>query len=265
MGMGRRKRADCAKVEAKIYREVHVSGFSHLDHEIAFFTQVAALITPETMALDFGAGRGEWFHDDPSPYRRSLMNLKGRCRHVDGVDVDPVVLANPTLDAAAVTEIGERLPFEDGRFDIVIARYVFEHVTDPVPMARELLRVTKPGGWICALTPNKWGYVALVARLVPNRLHQAILARVQPHRLAEDVFPTAYRLNTPGAVRKAFGADVEVYYYRSSALPSYHFGNAALFRLQNLLHRFLPPPLDVRLSLFIRKKRNDGSPVELAR
>lgn len=242
------------EVEAKLYPEVHVSGFSHLDHEVAFFTQVAALITPESTVLDFGAGRGEWFYDDPSRYRRSLMNFRGRCRHVDGVDVDPVVLSNPTLDAAAVSELGAPLPYEDARFDVVIARYVFEHVVDPEPLTRELLRVTKPGGWICALTPNKWGYVALIARLIPNRLHQALLTRIQPHRRAADVFPTAYRLNTPRAVRKAFGPSVEVYYYRSSALPSYHFGNVFVFRLQNLLHRFLPPHLHVRLSLFIKKK-----------
>jgi len=38
------------------------------------------------------------------------------------------------------------LPFQDETFDIVHSQAVFEHVADPFSAARELLRVTKPGG-----------------------------------------------------------------------------------------------------------------------
>ena len=242
------------RIERRVFEEVSVSGFSHIDQEVAFFSQVAALIRPDHVLLDFGAGRGEFYYDEPVRYRRKLQDFRGRVAHVDGCDIDPAVLNNPTLDAAKVFAPGEPLPYEDNRFDVIVSRYVFEHIQDPGWAARELLRVTKPGGWICAVTPNKWGYVALAARLVPNRLHQRLLHRVQPHRKDEDVFPTVYRLNRPNAVRRHFGAGAEVYHYSISAVPSYHFGSVALFRILLALHRLLPPLLDLSLAFFIRKK-----------
>ncbi|HUQ95697.1 MAG TPA: class I SAM-dependent methyltransferase, partial [Bryobacteraceae bacterium] len=209
------------RLERRVYPEANVSGFSHKDQEVAFFTQVAALLRPEDVILDFGAGRGEFMSEDPSCYRRWLQNFRGRCAHVDGCDPDPAVLNNPSLDSAEVIAIGKPLPYPDRRFDLIVSRYVFEHVTEPDWAASELLRVLKPGGWICAMTPNKWGYVALASRLLPNRWHSGALSRVQPGRKSEDVFPTVYWLNRPGAVRRHFGPEAAVYHYSTSAVPSY--------------------------------------------
>lgn len=242
------------RLERKVYPEVNVSGFPHKDQEVAFFTQVASLLRPDDVVLDFGAGRGEFTDTDPSSYRVWLQNFRGRCAHVDGCDPDPIVHDNPTLDRAATVLIGEPLPYEDERFDLIISRYVFEHIADPEWAAGELLRVLKPGGWICAMTPNKWGYVALASRLVPNRMHSKALSKVQPGRPAEDVFPTAYLLNRPSAVERYFGKSADVYHYSTSAVPSYHFGNLALMRLQQLIHRLTPPMFDVGLRFFIQKR-----------
>lgn len=46
---------------------------------------------------------------------------------------------------------GERLPFDDGSFDVVVAPYVMSVVPDPVSVGRELHRVCKPGGQILLL------------------------------------------------------------------------------------------------------------------
>ena len=116
-----------------------------------------------------------------------------------------VVLTSPFLDHAEVIEPGKPLPYPDNNFDIVFARSVFEHIEDPEWLARELLRIVKPGGLIAAFTPNKFGYFAVAARMVPNRLHVGTLSKIQPGRKAEDVFPTHYRLNTAALLRKAFG------------------------------------------------------------
>jgi SAM-dependent methyltransferase len=242
------------RLERRVYPEVNVSGFPHNDQEVAFFTQIAALLRPDDVVLDFGAGRGEFMDADPSNYRVWLQNFRGRCSHVDGCDPDPVVLENPTLDTAAVIQIGQPLPYDDNRFDLIVSRYVFEHVADPRWAAKELLRVVKPGGWICAMTPNKWGYVALASRLVPNRMHSSALSRVQPGREAKDVFPTQYLLNRPADVRRHFGHAADVYHYSTSAVPSYHFDSLALMRLLQLVHRLTPPIFDVGLRFFIRKR-----------
>ena len=242
------------KLVRRMYPEAAVSGFANIDQEVAFFTQVAALLRPDDTVLDFGAGRGEFMDNDPSLHRRWIQNFRGRCAHVDGCDPDPVVLDNPTLDAAAVMEPGERLPYPDERFDLIVSRYVFEHLDDPKWAASELLRVLKPGGWICAMTPNKWGYVALASRLTPNRMHAGALRNVQPGRLEKDVFPTVYKLNRPGDVRRWFGHGADIYHYSMSAVPSYHFGSALLFRLFQLVHRLTPPMFDVGLRFFIQKR-----------
>ncbi len=241
------------RMDQAFHPEARISGFAHLDPEVMFFTQIAALLKPDDVVLDFGAGRGEWFEDDPSHYRRWLQNFRGRCAFVDGCDVDPVVANNRTLDKATVLQQGQDLPYEDERFDLVVSRYVFEHLADPEWAANELLRVTKPGGWICAIAPNKWGYLALASRLVPNRLHAKVLRFVQPGRKEADIFPTAYKLNTPGDLRKHFGDRADVFWFRSSATPTYHFGKRAIYGLQALLHRVLPPQLDKGLCIFIRK------------
>ena len=242
------------RLEMRMYREARATGFAHFDQQVCFFTQVAALLGDDDTVLDYGAGRGEWFHDDPVLYRRRLQNFRGRCAFVDGCDLDEAVLDNPTLDRGMVIKPGEPLPYEDDRFDLVVSRYVFEHVQDPEWTAAELLRVTRPGGWICAVTPNKLGYVALGSRLVPNRLHARLLRAIQPTRKEQDVFPTAYKLNTPAAIRRHFGAQADVYYYRDSAVPSYHLGKPLVFRGLQLLHRLLPPALGTGLFLFIRKR-----------
>jgi SAM-dependent methyltransferase len=242
------------RLERRVYPEVNVSGFPHNDQEVAFFTQVAALLDSADVVLDFGAGRGEFVETDPSAYRVGLQNFRGRCARVYGCDPDVAVLNNPTLDEAAVIELGKPLPYDDGQFDLILCRYVFEHITDPEWAAHELLRVLKPGGWICAMTPNKWGYVALISRLVPNAMHSGVLSRVQPGRASQDVFPTAYLLNRPSAVRRYFGHSADVYHYSTSAVPSYHFGKLPLMRLGQIVHRLLPPLFDVGLRFFIQKR-----------
>ncbi|BBZ22079.1 methyltransferase domain-containing protein [Mycolicibacter hiberniae] len=237
----------------RFYPECKVSGFSHVDGTVVFFTQVAALLRPTDHVLDFGAGRGEPILDDEVPYRRDLSNLRGRCAQLYGCDVDEVVLDNPYLDHAGVIQPEAELPYADDQFDLIVARHVFEHIADADLVARELLRIVKPGGWITAVTPNKLGYIALGARLVPNRFHVRALRRVQPERKSQDVFPTRYRMNTRRALRKAFGGGAEIFTAGWASEPGYHFGNPYLYRLFKWAHKFLPAALQPTLLIYIRK------------
>lgn len=51
---------------------------------------------------------------------------------------------------------GERLPFVDGAFDRVICTETLEHVDDDAVLARELVRVLKPGGILCVSVPDEY-------------------------------------------------------------------------------------------------------------
>jgi SAM-dependent methyltransferase len=244
---------DDQELKRRFYPEASISGFSHVDGTVALFTQIAAVLRPTDNVLDFGAGRGEPLFDDPIGWRRQLCDLKDRCKRLDGCDVDKAVFENPFLDHAEVIRIGEPLPYGDNSFDIVIARSVLEHVDTPQFTAAELLRVTKPGGVIAAVTPNKWGHIAVGARLVPNRLHVRALESIQPGRKAEDVFPTRYLMNTPAALRRAF-AGADVYVTPGASEPAYHFGRPLVYRMVKWLNKHLPAALQPTLYVYVRKR-----------
>ena len=237
----------------RFYPESKVGGFSYSDASVAFFSQINAVLRPTDRILDFGAGRGGHIIGDEVEYRRQLSNMRGRCAHVEGCDVDDAVLENPSLDHAEVIPAHSPLPYPDNSFDLVFSRFVFEHITEPGYMAQELLRVVKPGGIIAALTPNKYGYIAFGGSVVPNRLHVKILRYVQPGRKSIDVFPTQYGLNTDRALRKSFGTAVDISTIYYSSEPAYFFGNSTIYRAGKFLHKYLPDRLRPLLIIFVRK------------
>jgi SAM-dependent methyltransferase len=51
---------------------------------------------------------------------------------------------------------GERLPFVDGAFDRVVCTETLEHVDDDAVLARELVRVLKPGGILAVSVPDEY-------------------------------------------------------------------------------------------------------------
>lgn len=55
-----------------------------------------------------------------------------------------------------VHAVGEYLPFADNSFDVVFSNETIEHVTDDGVYAREMVRVTRPGGRILIFCPNRW-------------------------------------------------------------------------------------------------------------
>ena len=244
-----------AVFEARYFPEVEVGGFTRLSAGILYWSRIAALIEPQFRVLDYGAGRGAFVTEDRSGYSKWLKTLKGRVAHVTGCDVDPAVLENPTLDAAIVIDPAKPLPFADGEFDMIVSSYVLEHVDDPAFVASELARVTRPGGWICATTANKYGYVALGARLIPNRMHVSALRSIMPWRKAEDVFPTRYRMNTRRARRRIFAPYGKVWTWTDSGEPAYDFGSGPVYRGLILLHRLLPQALHTGLFVFVRREQ----------
>ena len=104
--------------------------------------------------LDAGCGEG-----------RHCFGCVERGARVVGLDLDrePLRLASKALRkrAAELDSMGEmlqgntfQLPFRDETFDKVICSEVMEHVHDYRAAARELARVTKPGGMVAVTIPT---------------------------------------------------------------------------------------------------------------
>jgi len=111
-------------------------------------------VRPGERLLDAGCGEG-----------RHCYGALERGAHVVGLDLDPAGLraAVGGLRARAAEKgtLGEMLqgntfalPFADETFDKIICSEVMEHVHDYRAAARELARVTKPGGVVAITIPT---------------------------------------------------------------------------------------------------------------
>lgn len=114
--------------------------------------QAARRLLPEAAggALDVGAGRGivsyalakdGWRVSALEPDPSSLVGA-GAIRDLIAATCYPIDV---------VESFGENLPFEDGRFHLIVARQSLHHARDLWAMTRELHRVLRPGGRLLAL------------------------------------------------------------------------------------------------------------------
>lgn len=85
---------------------------------------------------------------------------------------------------------GERLPFVDGAFDRIICTETLEHVDDDSVLARELVRVLKPGGILAVSVPDEFSEKAFWKLSRNYRTHAGghvrIYERSQVVRLLRD-------------------------------------------------------------------------------
>lgn len=238
----------------RLYPEIAAGGFPHNDPRMVFFTRVNTLIDVTFTVLDFGAGRGAFKEYEPERILRHT-DIAKRVKKLVAFDVDPEVLNNVATEHRFHAEIGAPLPFEDESFDAIISWYTLEHVADEEYYASEIARVLKPGGWLCAGTPNKWSYHGIGARLIPNSWHVKLLKFFSPNRKEIDTFPTTYRMNTIGALKRLFPEDRFV--HASFALkqpPGYHGNRMWLARIWIIYDWLMPRSLHPCLQIFIQKK-----------
>ena len=242
-----------ADIMKSFYPESRFGGFTDIDGTVRFYSRVQALLEPHYTVLDVGCGRGA-YQDDQCRYRRQLRIFKGKCRRVVGIDVDPAATANPFLDEFYLLD-GSTWPLADQSVDLCLADYVLEHVEDPSQFFVECERVLRQNGYLCLRTPNKLGYVAFLANIIPRKLHIKLLKKVQDRRQEQDVFPTVYRCNTIGKTKKMLtehGFDHCVYGY--DAEPQYSGSSRLLYTMAIIYNYIIPRYFKNALFIFARKR-----------
>jgi ubiquinone/menaquinone biosynthesis C-methylase UbiE len=98
-------------------------------------------LRPSDRLLDVGCGTGALLH---------RLSRQHPAAQLTGVDPVPEMLAvaRRRLPPEVLLREGwaERLPFDDGQFDVVLSCNVFHYVRQPVAALREMSRVLSPGG-----------------------------------------------------------------------------------------------------------------------
>lgn len=227
-------------IRRRFHPESEFGGFTDLDGALTFYARVRELLVSDGVALDIGCGRGTQ-DEDPSQVRRDLRILRGHCKRVIGIDVDPAARENRFVDEFALIEAPGPWPVETTSVDLAVADFVVEHVPDPDHFFAEAARVIKPGGVLCIRTINVRSYLGLASRLVPSRMHARVLRDLQPDRKSEDVFPTVYRCNTRRKLRRALERHgFEAVVYGTEDEPAY-LGFSPFAYALGLAHRRLAP------------------------
>jgi SAM-dependent methyltransferase len=140
----------------------------------------------DARVLDVGCGIGTY-----------VRRFRQFSADVHGIEVEQERVAEASEDLPnIVLAVGEDLPYPDGHFDLVFSNEVIEHVEDDRATAREMVRVTKPGGTIVAFAPN---------RLYPFETHGAYFG----HRYVFGNIPLISWL--PDPLRDRFAPHVRAY------------------------------------------------------
>ena len=223
---------------------------SPYDSTVKFYNYVNTLVDKNSIVVDFGAGRGSWLEED-SKFKINLRTLKGKVKKVIGIDVDSIVLENKSTDNNIVYK--DTIPIEDNSVDLIIMDWVLEHINDTTKFYSEINRILKINAIICARTPNFYSYWVMCSKIIPRKMHELVIKKVQNNRKEIDVFPAFYKLNTTKDIKKTF-KKYENFIYLETPDPGYYFNNKIIYNIMKLLHKLLPKSLTSVLFVFLKKK-----------
>jgi len=155
--------------------------------------------------LDIGCGVGAFV--------RRLREFSSRVAGID-VDRERVTEGGKAVPDLALA-VGERLPFADGAFDVILLHEVLEHVTDDQATLREANRVLRPGGRVVIFCPN---------RLYPFETHGIFLGKryIFGNMPVVNYMPDAVRNRLVPHARAYTGRGLRRIYGRARLRPVIH-------------------------------------------
>lgn len=167
----------------------------------------------------FDAGCGHFFFHD----RKREQQVRSRTPISFGCDLDFSALKVSSSNVLVAQSNLEAIPYRTETFDLVTMNSVAEHLANPLAVFKEIVRVLKPHGYFIMHTPNVHSYYALGSRLLPESVKLAAALRLEG-RVADDVYPTLYRTNSPQQISSLFSSagfvDLQIFLLPTEATTS---------------------------------------------
>ena len=172
----------------------HYPGLPRPEH--LYFKEIEEKITHDSVVLEIGCGRRPGSGVEASV---------GGTRLFVGIDLCLEHLRHFLNKSTCMPVFGDAqiIPFKNSSFDLVFCRSVLEHIQYPESFVREIDRVLKPGGYFIFFTPNRWGYITIISRLLPDKL-RANVVRMIHTREEQDIFKAYYLMNDKSQLRRLF-------------------------------------------------------------
>jgi SAM-dependent methyltransferase len=93
------------------------------------------------------------------------------------------------------------LPIKNTCIDLILLRFVLEHLVKPETAFQEIKRILKPGGIVIILTTNLISPFIFLPKILPHSIREKLFHWLFNVPLT-DVFPTYHRLNRKGKIKE---------------------------------------------------------------
>jgi len=207
------------------YKKVNPSWRTSLE---LYIDAIDKNVGSDTRVLDIGCGHANF-----------LKTVYSRTLNTYGIEPDKSALEKNEIIQNKIVGTADKLPFEDGFFDVVVSAWVLEHLKNPLLTFKEIHRVLKPGGKVIFLTPNAWNFNVWMIRMVPENFHDYFTRKLY-NRQENDTYPKQYKINTPRRIHETLGAaGLRKHQIIMNGDPSYISFNKPLFKLSCLIEKML--------------------------
>ncbi len=139
--------------------------------------------------------------------------LEPKVKSIIGVDIElDCIPYSMKLQA----DLDKGIPLEDNSADLVLCKFVIEHLKYPMITLSEVARILKPGRPLLLCTSNIRYYPYflnyLLSKVLPDSLRRRLVSVVSG-REGEDIYTTYYKCNTPKKLErmvKEAGLEIEL-------------------------------------------------------
>ncbi|MEA2575705.1 MAG: hypothetical protein QOH93_3003 [Chloroflexia bacterium] len=136
-----------------------------------------------TRVLDLGAGMGGLSVALLREFGDSGLEVQATDYNPSYAQIARLRARRYSLDLPITVAAGEKLPYSDSQFDVVLCMDVLEHVQDVEAVLSEIFRVLKPGGVVLTTVPNRRAfrdphYHLPLINWLPTPISEQIIRRV---------------------------------------------------------------------------------------